>query len=142
MLRPRQWLAIGGPRRTKGDLMTAQMIDALRSRVSGSVITPGDQGYDEARKVYNFRIELHPAAVVRGTGAADVAAVVRHAAETGTELAVRGGEHSVPGFGTADGALVADLFGLSLVTVDPSGQTARAAAGATWGVFNEATGAH
>lgn len=122
--------------------MTAQMIDALRSRVSGSVITPGDQGYDEARKVYNFMIDRHPAAVVQCTGAADVAAVVRHAAETGTELAVRGGEHSVPGFGTADGALVADLFGLSLVRVDPSGRTARAGGGATWGAFNEATGAH
>src|SRR5664280_2039347 len=126
----------------KGVLMTAQMIDALRSRVSGSVITPGDQGYDEARKVYNFMIDRHPAAVVQCTGAADVAAVVRHAAETGTELAVRGGEHSVPGFGTADGALVADLSGLSLVTVDPSGRTARAGGGATWGVFNEATGVH
>src|ERR1019366_5728568 len=112
------------------------------SRVSGSVITPGDQGYDEARKVYNFMIDRHPAAVVRCTGAADVAAVVRLAAETGTELAVRGGEHSVPGFGTADDALVADLSGLSSVAVDPSGRTARAAGGATWGAFNEATGAH
>jgi FAD/FMN-containing dehydrogenase len=90
----------------KGVLMTAQMIDALRSRVSGSVITPGDQGYDEARKVYNFMIDRHPAAVVRCTRAADVAAVVRHAAETGTELAVRGGDHSVPGFGTVHWSLI------------------------------------
>src|ERR1035437_2937524 len=142
MLRPRHWLTNGGPRRMKGVLMTAQMIDALRSRVSGSVITPGDQGYDEARKVYNAMIDRHPAAVVRCTDAADVAAVVRHAAETGTELAVRGGEHSVPGFGTADGALVADLFGLSLVTVEPSGRTARAGGGATWGAFNEGSGVH
>src|SRR5665811_2066771 len=61
---------------------------------------------------------------------------------TGTELAVRGGEHSVPGFGTADGALVADLSGLASVTVDPAARTARAGGGATWGGFNEATGAY
>ena len=76
------------------------------------MVTEQDPGYDEARKVYNFMIERRPAAVVRCASAADVAAVVRHAAETGTELAVRGGAHSVPGFGTADGAVVADLSGL------------------------------
>ena len=71
-----------------------------------------------------------------------MAAVVRQAAETGLELAVRGGAHSVPGFGTADGALVADLSGLSTVTVDAANRTARAGGGVTWGGFNEATGAH
>jgi FAD/FMN-containing dehydrogenase len=122
--------------------MTALTIDALRSRVTGSVTTPGDADYDEARKVYNFMIDRRPAAVVRCAGTDDVAAVVRYAAETGTELAVRGGGHSVPGFGTADGALVADLSGLAAVTVDPSTRTARAGGGLTWGGFNEAAGAH
>jgi FAD/FMN-containing dehydrogenase len=122
--------------------MTAQMITTLRARVTGPVTTPEDPGYDEARRVYNFMIDRHPAAVVQCADPADVAAVVRHAAETGTELAVRGGAHSVPGFGTADGALVADLSGLSSVTVDPSRRTARAGGGVTWGRFNEATGAH
>ena len=122
--------------------MTEQTVDALRAQVAGPVITPEDPGYDDARKVYNFMIDRRPAAVVRCTSAADVTAVVRHAAETGTELSVRGGEHSVPGFGTADGAVVADLSGLSSVTVDPSGRTARAGGGVTWGGFNDATGAH
>lgn len=113
--------------------MAAQTIDALRAQVAGQVIVPADPGYDEARKVYNFMIDRRPAAVVRCTGTADVAAVVRHAVETGTELAVRGGAHSVPGFGTADGALVADLSGLSSVTADPAARTARAGGGVTWG---------
>ena len=101
--------------------MSAQTIDALRNQVTGPVIAPGDPGYDEARRVYNYMIDRHPAAVVQCTGAADVAAVVRHAAETGTELAVRGGAHSVPGFGTADGALVAqpmdELAKLGIATI-------------------------
>jgi FAD/FMN-containing dehydrogenase len=122
--------------------MTAQPAEALRARVSGSVITPGSPDYDEARKVYNFMIDRRPAAIVQCTSATDVAAVVRQAAETGLELAVRGGAHSVPGFGTADGALVADLSGLNTVTVDPDARTARAGGGVTWAGFNEATAAH
>jgi len=105
--------------------MTAQTTEALQARVSGPVITPGNPDYDEARKVYNYMIDRRPAAIVKCTSATDVAAVVRQAAETGLELAVRGGAHSVPGFGTADGALVADLSGLDTVTVDAANRTAR-----------------
>jgi FAD/FMN-containing dehydrogenase len=122
--------------------MTAQTTEALKSRVTGAVITPGHPGYDEARKVYNAMIDRRPAAIVRCESAADVAAVVRQAAETGLELAVRGGAHSVPGFGTGDGVLVADLSGLSSVTVDAANRIARAGGGVTWGGFNDATGEH
>ena len=122
--------------------MAAKTIDALRAQVKGPVMTAGDPGYDEARMVYNFMIDRRPAAIVRCADAADVAAVVRHAAEAGIELSVRGGGHSVPGFGTADDALVADLSGLSTVTVDPSSRTATVGGGVTWGGFNDAAGAH
>jgi len=122
--------------------MTAQTTEALQSRVTGAVITPGHPGYDEARKVYNAMIDRRPAAIVQCESAADVAAVVRQAAETGLELSVRGGAHSVPGFGTGDGVLVADLSGLSSVTVDAANRIASAGGGVTWGAFNEATGEH
>jgi FAD/FMN-containing dehydrogenase len=121
--------------------MNTQAIQALRGSVTGQVVTPDDPGYDEARKVYNFMIDRHPAAVVMCGTADDVASVVRQAAETDTELAVRGGAHSVPGFGTADDALVVDLSGLSSVTVDPSSRTARVGGGVTWGGFNDAASA-
>ena len=122
--------------------MTAETSEALRSQVTGAVITPASPEYEEARKVYNFMIDRRPAAIVQCANTADVAAVVRQAAETGLELAVRGGAHSVPGFGTADGALVADLSGLSGVNVDPTSRTARVGGGVTWGGFNEAAGEH
>jgi len=107
--------------------------------VQGQVIRPGDADYETARRVYNHMIDARPSAVVRCAGVDDVVAVVRYAAETGTALAVRGGGHSVPGFGTADGAVVADLSGMAEVVVDPATRTARAGGGATWGAFNDAT---
>ena len=122
--------------------MSTQTMQDLVAGVTGQVITPDDPAYDEARRVYNHMIDRRPDAVVRCADAADVAAVVRHARATGRPLAVRGGGHSVPGFGTADGAVVADLSGLASVEVDPVARVARAGGGVTWNGFNEATSRH
>ena len=117
-------------------------VETLRTQVNGPVITADDDGYDEARKVYNFMIDRRPEAVARCSSTADVAAVVDFARESGADLAVRGGSHSVPGFGTADGAVVADLSGMRQVRVDPATRIAYAQGGATWNDVNQATGAH
>ncbi|RFU19794.1 FAD-binding oxidoreductase [Geodermatophilus marinus] len=121
--------------------MTTQLPGTLADRVRGRVVRPGDDDYDEARRVYNAMIDARPHVVVRCAGPDDVAAAVRYAAETGRALAVRGGGHSVPGFGTADDAVVADLSLLQSVDVDPEARTARAGGGTTWGRFNDATAA-
>ena len=117
-------------------------VQELRGRTSGQVITQDDPGYDEARAVYNAMIDKRPSVVVRATEAADVVAAVNHARENGLDLAVRGGGHSVPGFGTVDDGVVIDLSGMRAVTVDPASKTARAQGGATWSDFNDATNAH
>ncbi len=117
-------------------------ISTLRDRLAGAVIVPGDAEYEDARRVYNFMIDKHPAAIVRCTSARDVQAVVDHARDTGRDLAVRGGGHSVPGFGTADDAIVADLSAMTGIQVDPARRTARVGGGATWAMMNDATAAH
>jgi FAD/FMN-containing dehydrogenase len=117
-------------------------VTALRDVVTGPVIGPGDPGYEDARHVYNFMIEARPHAIVQCASANDVRAVVTHAVATGRDVAVRGGGHSVPGFGTADNAIVVDLSGLTRVEVDPKTQIARVGGGATWGMMNDATMAH
>ena len=122
--------------------MGAPMIERLRKQVHGEVITADDAEYEEARKVYNGMIDKRPAAVVRCTSAADVAAAIGVAREEGLDLSVRGGGHSAPGFGTNDGGIVIDLSPLQDVVVDPETRTARAGGGCTWAGFNDATHAH
>jgi len=119
--------------------MSTQTIEGLRESVRGEVIGPSDDAYDEARKVFNAMIDRRPAFVVRCTSTNDVIAAVNFARENELDLAVRGGGHSVPGFGTADDALVIDLAGMHDVQVDTERLTARAQGGATWGIFNDAT---
>jgi hypothetical protein len=118
--------------------MTTLPIEELRTQVRGDVIAPEDERYEEARHVYNAMIDRRPAVIVRAANAGDVMAAVDLAREHDLDLAVRGGGHSVPGFGTCDGVVI-DLAGMRGVRVDPAARTARAEGGATWGDFNAAT---
>jgi FAD/FMN-containing dehydrogenase len=108
----------------------AASIESLQDRVRGEVVEPGAPGYDEARKVYNGMHDRRPRAVVQCADAADVIAAVQTAHDAGLDLAVRGGGHSVPGFGTVDDGLVIDLSGMRNVHVDPAAGVARAGGGA------------
>lgn len=119
--------------------MTAKTPSELRGVVRGEVVSPGDDGYDEARKVHNGMIDRRPAVIVRAAHAGDVMQTVRYARDNNLALSVRGGGHSGPGFGTNNGGAVIDFSRMRGVRVDPSAQTARAEGGATWGDFNTAT---
>ncbi|WP_218839805.1 FAD-binding oxidoreductase [Streptomyces sp. WZ.A104] len=120
-------------------LVNNSSIERLRERARGPVVTPDSDGYDEARKVYNAMFDRRPAAVVQCANAGDVMAAVDFARDNELDLAVRGGGHSVPGFGTCDDGVVADLSGMRGVRVDPEQRTARVDGGATWGDFDAAT---
>ena len=121
--------------------MSTPTLEDLREHVRGEVIGPDDEGYEEARKVYNAMIDRRPGVVVRCANAGDVIAAVNFARENQLALAVRGGGHSVPGFGTCDDGVVIDFSRMRGVRVDPATRTARAEGGATWGDFNAATNA-
>ena len=119
--------------------MSNMSIEHLREQMRGSVVVPGDANYDKARTVYNAMIDRRPAVVAQCVNAGDVSSAIRYARENHLDVAVRGGGHSVPGFGTVDGGVVIDLSGMRGVQVDPERRTARAEGGATWGDFNNAT---
>ncbi|NGN94928.1 FAD-binding oxidoreductase [Nocardioides sp. KC13] len=116
-------------------------INELRKNVTRA-IAPEDSDYDAARAVWNGMIDRRPAAVVPAEDVADVIAAVNFARDTGLPLAVRGGGHSAPGFGTIDDGLVIDLSPMRTVDVDAAARTARVGGGATLADLNEATHAH
>src|SRR5437879_8853486 len=122
-------------------VMITLTLDTLRQHGLGDVITTDDARYEEARKVRNGMIDKRPTVIVRPVNAGDVIAAVNFAREGELDLAIRGGAHSVPGFGTVDKGVVIDLSRMRGVRVNPETRTARAEGGATWGDFNAATNA-
>jgi FAD/FMN-containing dehydrogenase len=123
----------------KEEPMSKPTVAELRTTVRGQVITRDDPDYEGARRVYNAMIDRHPSVIVRCVDAGDVMAAIHFAREGGLDLSVRGGSHSVPGFGTNDGGVVIDLSTMRGVRVDPVTKTARAGGGCTWGDFYHAT---
>ena len=117
-------------------------IQDLRASFGGKLTEPTDPDYDSARAVWNGSIDRRPAAIASCASAADVAAAIRFARANGLEIAVRGGGHSYPGFGTCDGGLVIDLGSMKRIEVDPEARTARVEPGATWADLDAATHAH
>jgi FAD/FMN-containing dehydrogenase len=110
--------------------------------LEGQVLTPQDPAYDEARTVFAADLNHRPALIARVAGADDIARVIGHAQDTGSELAVRGGGHSLAGHGVSDGGVVIDLSALRSFELDSAGRTAWAGAGLTAGAFTAAAGEH
>jgi len=126
---------------------TASIIDRgsvseLATRFSGTLLLPGDAGYDKARRIHNGLIDKRPALIARCLGTADVVDAVNFARDRGIEVAIRGGGHNVAGKSVCDGGLMLDLSRMKGIHVDPELRTARAQGGVTWREFNRATQLH
>ena len=117
-------------------------IPELRSAFNGRVIAPGDPGYDEARTVFYGGIDRHPAVIIRVKDANDVSHVVSLARDTGLELAIRSGAHSVAGHCVTDGGIVLDLSDMRDLKINVEERTAWAEAGLTAGEFTTAANAY
>ena len=60
-------------------------LDRLRSLMSGPVLGPDDDGYDQARSVWNGEIDRRPAVIARCLSPGDVSAAIGFAREEDLE---------------------------------------------------------
>lgn len=108
-------------------------IDELRGRLRGQLLTAGEAGYEQARRIWNGAFDRRPALIVRCAGAADVVQAVNFGRAQDLLLAVRGGGHSLSGQSVCDGGLMIDLSPMRGVRVDPLARIARVDAGSLLG---------
>jgi FAD/FMN-containing dehydrogenase len=115
---------------------------ALLEGFAGTLLRPEDEGFDDARRVYNGLIDKRPALIARCRGEADIVAAVNFGREAALEVSVRGGGHSIAGACATDGGLMIDLSALKGIYVDPDARTARVQPGVVWAELNRETQLH
>ncbi len=114
---------------------------ALRARVDGDIVVPGDDDWDAARLAWNLAIDQHPALVALPESAADVAAVVSYAAENELRVAMQGTGHGAGARGgELAGAILVKTERMRRIEIDPVSRTARVEAGVLWAEVAEAAG--
>lgn len=113
-----------------GLLHPAHRITDLQAQLKGSILSPADAGYDDARKAWNLLYEQRPAYILVAESAEDVVAGVRFAADAGLGVAVMTTGHGIKA--EADDALLIVTTKMTGVTVDTAARTARAEGGALW----------
>ena len=114
----------------------------LTKDIEGRVIAPGDPDYDDARAVFYGGFDRRPAAIARVASDADVVRVIAEAHDTGLELAVRSGGHSLVGHSVTEGGIVLDLSEMQALEIDAESRTAWAESGVTAGMYSEAAAEH
>jgi FAD/FMN-containing dehydrogenase len=105
-------------------------VEPLVAAVEGSVLLPGDTGYDDERAVWNLNHELVPAVIVVPESPADVQAAVTFAARQHRPVLVKTTGHQI--VDQARGAVVIATRRMNDVTIDAVGRTGRVGAGAIW----------
>ena len=119
-------------------LATTELAEELRGRL----LRPGDDGYDEARTIWNAMIDRHPDLIAQCKGAADVRAAVNFARENDLLVSVKGGGHNIAGRAVADEGLMIDLSQMDAVRVDPDAKTARVEPGVVLSELDHETQAY
>src|SRR4051794_41485553 len=97
----------------------ANGLTQFKSTLRGRVIERGDEGYDDARKVYNAMIDKKPRLIVRCVDVADVIHCVNFARENGILLSIRSGGGKPRGLWISDDGLGVDLARIKYTRGDP-----------------------
>ena len=92
-------------------MLSEPALETFRKSLRGTSFYPGQQGYDEARKIHNAMIDRHPAIIVRCAGVADIIAAIKFARSQGILTSVHGTGHNVAGNSVCDDGLVIDCRG-------------------------------
>ncbi len=106
------------------------------SHFQGVILTPGDDGYDERRTVWNAMVDRRPAVIARCVHTDDVVVALHFARTNQLEIGIRCGGHSILGHAVSEGGLMIDLSLMNGVQVDPHARRARVQGGALLGMLD------
>jgi FAD/FMN-containing dehydrogenase len=104
-------------------------LEGLPRVLGGSVVLPGEEGWDGARQAWNLAVDQHPAAVAYAESADDVARAVDYAREHGLGVAVQGTGHGAGTLGPLEDTLLLKTARMKGIEIDAGARRARVEAG-------------
>jgi FAD/FMN-containing dehydrogenase len=116
--------------------LDASAVENMKSDLRGTLLFPGEVGYEKARTLWNAMIDRRPALVVHCAGVKDIKHAVDFARTHGLLTSVKGGGHNIAGSAVCENGLLIDLSGMRSVRVDPKARIAHVEPGATLGDFD------
>ncbi len=120
------------PRASYGDGMAHQsVLDTARRALRGSLLLPGDESFDDARRPWNLAVEQHPLGVASPSDVDDLRTLLRVASDAGLTLAVQPTGHGASGE-LAD-ALIVRMAAFDDLEIDRDAGIARVGSGVRWG---------
>jgi FAD/FMN-containing dehydrogenase len=122
--------------------LTDETVGALRRRLHGPLLRPGDHGFEEATSLWNAMIQRTPTFVVQPSHTADVVAAVDFARRHDAAISVRGRGHNIAGTSLAHGGVTLDMSQLRQVVVDPDRRVAVVQPGCQLGDVDRAAQRH
>jgi FAD/FMN-containing dehydrogenase len=122
--------------------LTADQLADLDAQIAGPLVRAGEEGWDEAVRIWNAMVARTPALVVQPTSAHNVAAAVGFARAHGLLLSIKGGGHNIAGTAIAEGGLMLDMSRMRHVAVDPHARLAHVGPGCLLKDVDRATQEH
>jgi FAD/FMN-containing dehydrogenase len=114
-------------------------IKEFRASLHGQLLLAGNEGYEQARKIWNGVFDRHPALIARCADHDDVVKAVKFARSHGVLTSVRGGGHSISGQSSCEGGLMIDLALMKEIRVDAKKMSAQGQGGVLLGDFDRET---
>jgi len=111
-------------------------LESARDALSGTLILPGDDTFDTARRPWNLAIDQHPAAVAAPADLRDLRTLREAARDAGATLAVQPTGHGADG-DLAD-AVIVRMAAFDEMSVDLGSGVVRVGSGVRWGAVVEA----
>jgi FAD/FMN-containing dehydrogenase len=105
-------------------------LEILRQRISGTVLEPDDEGYNNARSGWNRSIDQRPDLIVIPENEADVIAAVNYANAIEVPITVQSTGHGQPK--RCSGGVLVHTAKFNSIQIDASSKTARVGAGTCW----------
>lgn len=123
-------------------ILPGEHLHALRARLRGDLLLPGDDGWDDARRAWQLTVNQNPTAVAIPADVDDVAVVVTAARRFGLRVAPQSTGHAAGALRSLDDTILLRTSRLRDVDIDPAVGTARVGSGAVWGDVAAAAAMH